>query len=50
MDDHQSSPNRRDSYEEAHQEIRAACQRALEAAKVLRSNIERLSQGMRDAP
>ena len=27
-----------------------ACQRMLEAAEVLKSNIERLSQGMGDAP
>ena len=43
-------PSRIASYEEALQEIRAACKRVLETAKVLRSDIERLSQGMRDAP
>ena len=42
--------SRRDSYEEAPWEIRVACQRALEVAKVLRSDIERLSWGMRDSP
>ena len=49
VDECQSRP-RRDLYEEALQEIRAACQRALEAAEVLRSDIERLSWGMRGAP
>ena len=39
-----------DSYEEALWEIRATCQRALEAARVLKSDMERLSQGMRDEP
>ena len=39
--------SRRESYEEA---LKAACQRALETAEVLRSDIERLSQGMRDVP
>ena len=47
---HGSRSRRRDSYEEALKEIRAACQRALEATEVLKSDIERLSQGMRDAP
>ena len=40
-------PSRRVSYEEA---LKAAYQRALEMANVLRSDIERLSQGMRDVP
>ena len=39
--------SRRESYEEA---LMAACQRALETAEVLRSDIERLSLGMRDVP
>ena len=30
--------------------LKVAHQRALEMAEVLRSNIERLSQGMRDVP
>ena len=47
---HRSRPRRRGLYEEALQEIRAVCQWALETAEVLRSDIERLSQGMRDAP
>ena len=38
-------PNRRESYEEA---LRAACQRALNTAKVLQGNIERLSWRTRD--
>ena len=50
VDEHQSRPRRRDSYEETLQEIRAACQRVLEAAEVLKSDIERLSWGMRDVP
>ena len=50
VDEHQSRPRRRDSYEEALWEIRAAYQRLLVAAKVLKSDIERLSRGMRDAP
>ena len=50
VDEHRSRPRRRDSYEEALQEIRAAHQRALEATEVLKSDIERLSQGMRDVP
>ena len=50
MDRCWSRPIRRDSYEEAIWEIRVACQRALETAKLLRSDIERLSQGVRDAP
>ena len=50
VDEHQSRPRRRDSYEEALWEIRAAHQRVLEAAKVLKSDIVRLSQGMRDVP
>ena len=45
-----SRPRRRNFYEEALQEIRAACQRVLEAIEVLKSDIERLIQGMRDAP
>ena len=40
-----SSPNRQDFYEEA---LRAACQRALDTAKALQSNIERLSWRARD--
>ena len=47
---HGSRPRRRGSYEEALQEIRAACQRVLEATEVLKSDIERLSWGMRDVP
>ena len=47
---HGSRPRRKDLYEEALWEIRAACQRGLEVAKVLKSDIERLSQGMRDVP
>ena len=47
MDECLSRLSRRDSYEEA---LGAAFQRVLETAKVLRSDIERLSQGMRDAP
>ena len=39
---------RRDSHEEALWKARTACQRALEAAQVLKSDIERLSWGMRD--
>ena len=39
--------SRRESYEEA---LKVTCQRALESAEVLRSDIERLSQGMRDIP
>ena len=39
--------SRRESYKEA---LKAACQRVLETAAVLRSDIERLSQGMRDVP
>ena len=50
IDKCQSRPSRRDLYEEALREIRVAHQRALEAAKVLRSDIERLSWGMRDTP
>ena len=45
-----SRPRRReDPYEEALWEARAACQRVLEAAQVLESDIERLSWRMRDA-
>ena len=40
---HGSRPRRRGSYEEALWEIRAACQRALEATEVLKSDIEKLS-------
>ena len=44
-----SRPRRReDLHEEALQEARAACQGALEAVQVLESDIERLSQGLRD--
>ena len=50
MDECQSRPIRISSYEEALQEIRAVHQRALETAKMLRSDIERLSWGVRDAP
>ena len=39
--------SKRESYEEA---LRAACKRSLETTEVLRNNIERLSQGMRDVP
>ena len=49
VDEPQSKPRRRgDSHEEALWEARTACQRVLEAAQVLKSDIERLSQGMRD--
>ena len=49
VDEPQSRPRRRgDSHEEALQEARVAHQRALEAAQVLESDIERLSQGLRD--
>ena len=45
----QSRPRgRKDPHEEALWEARVACQRALEAAQVLESDIERLSQGFRD--
>ena len=40
-------PNRRELYEEV---LRVACQRALETAEVLQSDIERLSWGIRDPP
>ena len=50
MDKCWSRLSRRDSYEEALWEIKVACQRVLEATKVLRSDIERLSGAMRDAP
>ena len=50
MDKCQSRPIWRDSYEEALREIRAAHERVLETTEVLRSDIERLSQGVRDAP
>ena len=43
IDKYQSRPRRRDSYKEALWEIRVALQRLLEAAKVLKSDIERLS-------
>ena len=39
--------SRRESYEEA---LKVACQRVLKTAAVLRSDIERLSWGMRDIP
>ena len=39
---------REDPHEEALQEARSAHQRVLEAAQVLKSDIDRLSQGMRD--
>ena len=39
---------REDPHEEALQEARTACQRALEAAQVLESDIERLRWGLRD--
>ena len=39
--------SRRELYEEA---LKVACQRALETTEVLRSDIERLSQGTRDVP
>ena len=39
---------REDPHDEALQEARVAHQRALEAAQVLESDIERLSQGLRD--
>ena len=49
VDEPQSRPRRKgDSHEEALWEARTAHQRALEAAQVLESDIERLSQGMRD--
>ena len=47
MDKCLSRLSRRESYEEA---LRAAHQRVWETAEVLRSDIERLSQGMRDVP
>ena len=50
VDKHHSRPRRRDLYEEALWEVRVACQRALEVAEVLKRDIERLSQGKRDAP
>ena len=50
MDEFLSRLSRRDSYEETLWEIREACQRVLETAEVLRSDNERLSRGMRDAP
>ena len=51
VDEHRSRPRRRgDLHEEALWEARVACQRALEAAQVLKSNIERLSWGMRNVP
>ena len=49
MDECWSRPIRRDSYEVTLWEIRAAHQRVLETAKVLRSDIERLSWGVREA-
>ena len=50
VNEHQSRPRRReDPHEEALQEARAAHQGVLKAAQVLKSDIERLSQGMRDA-
>ena len=49
VDEPQSTPRRRgDSHEEALWEARMACQRVLEAAQVLKHDIERLSWGMRD--
>ena len=51
VDKHQSRFRRRgDLHEEALWEARAAHQRVLEATQVLKSDIERLSWGMRDAP
>ena len=50
VDKHQSRPRRGDSYEEVLQEVRTAHQRVLEATQVLKSDIERLSWGMRDMP
>ena len=45
-----SRPRERgDPHEEALWEARAACQKTLEAAQVLESDIERLSQGLRDS-
>ena len=41
-------PGGEDLHEEALWEARAACQRALEAAQVLESDIHRPSQGLRD--
>ena len=43
------SRRREDPHEGALQEPRVACQRALKAAQVLESNIERLGWGLRDA-
>ena len=49
VNEHQSRPRRRgDLHKEALWEVRAACQRVLEATQVLKSDMERLSQGMRD--
>ena len=49
VDELQSRPRRRGNlHEEALQEARTACQRVLEAVQVLKSDIERLSQRMRD--
>ena len=49
VDEPWSRPRRRgDSHEEALWEARMACQRVVEAAQVVKNNIERLSQGMRD--
>ena len=42
------SRRREDPHEEALWEARLACQMTLEAAQVLESDIERLSQGLRD--
>ena len=50
VNESQSRPRGRgDPHEEALQEARVAPQRVLEAAQVLESDIERLSQGLRDA-
>ena len=48
MDKCWSRPIRRDPYEGTLWEIRVACQRALETAKVHRSDIERLRWGVRE--
>ena len=50
VNESQSRPRGRgDLHKDALWEARAACQRVLEAAQVLESDIERLSQGLRDA-
>ena len=49
VDESWSRPRGRDDpHEEALWEARVACQRVVEAAQVLESNIERLRQGLRD--